>query len=166
VFREIDKLCELLSNMATKHAKQHGYIVDLNPVVGKRAFWDILSQSKREQKKIQSIDLKLNSPNLNLLNQKARDSLKFLKDTFNSTQVNFEMKNPEEGLDIDENKGELKDYIDYAEEGGGTWELKIEGEGVVKSHSKTAKIKRKIDESNILEFVMEIVDEVRSKYVK
>jgi polyhydroxyalkanoate synthesis regulator phasin len=135
VYKGINTLCNILSEMATKYSEKYGYFIEFKPITEKRAVWNVIENAE----KIYYIKLKLNAPNLFGVNKSTREYLNEIKDDLNITTVEQTYSNKKGELNIKEHKEVIENPLEYIEEGGGDWELKTE-RGIVKSHEKTAKL--------------------------
>jgi len=87
----------------------------------KEHFWEVVSEHKRFYK----FELHLISPNILETNLRARDALAAMKDLFGQDQVTITLNN--ESGDLTVPKDPVSDYLEYIEEGEGSWSLTTEG---------------------------------------
>lgn len=90
-------------------------------VTERDAFWRIVN----EKRKLFKLRLKLVSPNILETDKVARDAIDALKNIFNQDETTIELKNDAGSLVIPKF---IKSYIDYIDNGEGTWKLVTEGE--------------------------------------
>jgi len=113
---------------ATLAIYNHRVFVEPKPTEGK--FWEIIGSHS----KLYNLELRLISPNILQTNVKAREALAALKGLFGQDEVFLKMKNDSGSLEVP--KEPTSDYIEYIEEGEGTWRVITEGDhGGKKSHS-------------------------------
>lgn len=106
----------------------HRIFVEPKPVEG--TFWEVIESHR----KIYRLELRLVSPNILQTNIKAREAISALSDLYGQDEVSFKMKNDSGDLQVP--KEPTADYINYIEQGEGTWRTTTEGKhGGKKSHS-------------------------------
>ena len=115
----------------TKHTLSiYNHNVFVEGVTKKDAFWNII----KDHTKFYRLHLRLVSPNILETNIKAREALGALQDLFGQEEVDIELRNDAGALAIPQNM--VEDYIDYIENGEGSWKITTEGEkGGKKTHS-------------------------------
>lgn len=109
----------VLSTFCEKYTKDIGYEIKLDFIVDKYKFWQILNECSGVFK----IGFNLTAPNLFGGSKVANVWLSELKEIHNMTNVNFEIINEQARLRYDSD--ELESYRDYADSGGGSWNLKV-----------------------------------------
>lgn len=87
----------------------------------KEHFWRVI----REHHKLYKLELKLISPNILETNLKAREALAALKNLFAQDEVNITLNNESGDLRVPEFP--MADYLEYIEEGEGSWAATTEG---------------------------------------
>ena len=98
----------------------------------KELFWKVISAHRRFYK----LELKLISPNILETNLRAREALAALKDLFAQDEVGIRLSNESGTLQIPEKP--ITDYLDYIEQGEGSWQITTEGvHGGKKKHSSS-----------------------------
>ncbi|EKO39203.1 MAG: hypothetical protein B193_2091 [Solidesulfovibrio magneticus str. Maddingley MBC34] len=123
LFPSVSGLKRKMSLMAKKSMGYTGFVVNFEPVVEKFAFWNIIEQAER----IYALRLKLESPNMFGASMKARESLKELQGVFNNNKLGIVIENSEGNLDIPRER--IESYVEYADQGGGSWVLDIARDG-------------------------------------
>lgn len=108
----------------------HRVFVKPKPTEGK--FWEVI----QTHRKIYRLELKLISPNILQTNVKARDALAALKELFGQDEITLKLTNESGSIAVPEKP--TSDYIEYIEEGEGTWRITTEGDrGGKKTHSSS-----------------------------
>lgn len=103
--------------------------------VRKEHFWKIVDIHR----KIYKLELRLISPNILETNLRAREALAALKDLFGQDQVKIALTNDLGNLNVP--KHPVSNYLEYIEQGEGTWSLTTAGEhGGKKTYSSTDNI--------------------------
>jgi hypothetical protein len=98
----------------------------------KEHFWRVVSSHRRFYK----LELKLISPNILETNLRAREALAALKELFSQDEVGITLTNESGDLEVPEEP--VSDYLEYIEEGEGSWGLTTEGDrGGKKKHSSS-----------------------------
>lgn len=96
----------------------------------KEHFWRVVSEHKRVYK----LELNLISPNILETNLRAREALEALKSLFGQDEVSIKLENESGELRVP--REPVGNYLDYIEEGEGSWALTTEGErGGKRRHS-------------------------------
>jgi len=114
---------------------RYNHTIFIEGCVREEHFWKIVNTHK----KIYKLDLKLISPNILETNLKARDALSALKDLFGQDQVNINLVNEKGDLNVPANP--IEDYVEYIQEGEGTWAITTEGDhGGKKTHTSSENI--------------------------
>ncbi|MFW5330494.1 hypothetical protein [Hydrogenophaga sp. ZJX-1] len=99
------------------------------------SFWKVVRQHKR----IYKLELRLISPNILETNLRAREALAALKQLFAQDQVDVTLNSDAGQLKVPEEP--VASYLEYIEEGEGTWALTTEGvHGGKKKHSSSENI--------------------------
>lgn len=99
------------------------------------AFWNVVHQHKR----IYKLELRLISPNILETNLRAREALAALKKLFSQDQVDVTLNSEAGKLRIP--KEPVGSYMEYIEQGEGTWSLTTEGiHGGKKKHTSSQNI--------------------------
>lgn len=119
LFRNAMALRRVLTELTNEQLFLRGYEASFNPVVDVRSFWDIVSSSEGVYK----LKFDLKSPNLFGAEKSASEALRETQARFNSSGVQVELRNPKAKLQVREE--EVESYRDYADAGGGTWELTV-----------------------------------------
>jgi len=115
--------------------RDYNHSIFVEGCVRKEHFWNIVESHQ----KIYKLEVKLISPNILETNLSARDALKALKDLFGQDQIKINLINEQGELSIPQNP--INDYIEYIQEGEGTWSVTTEGDhGGKKTHSSTDNI--------------------------
>ncbi len=131
----------------------HGYSVSFNPIVSKDTFWQFVGVAKG----VYRLTLNLESPNLFGASEKATRSLEKIREAFNNSAATFTLKNPKGELKIPEDR--IKTYQEYADRGGGSWEIVIGKKGnrkrVVKSMDRAIKITIEAEDSSTVRALLE-----------
>src|SRR5690606_6353740 len=103
-------------------------VVEFKPTEGK--FWEVV----RSHKKIYKLEHRLISQNILQTNVKARDALSALKELFRQDEICLKLTNESGSIEVPNQP--TTDYIEYIEEGEGSWRVTTEGDhGGKKSHS-------------------------------
>lgn len=110
---------EGLSKQILKH---YNHKIFVEGVIKKDIFWQIVHRHNR----IYNLQLKLVSPNILQTNVNAHDALEDLQKAFRQEEVEIRLSNTNGELVIP--KDLTSDYIDYIENGEGSWCLKTEDE--------------------------------------
>jgi len=98
-------------------------------------FWSVVESHR----KIYNLEIKLISPNILETNRSARDALAALKDLFRQDELAIRLRS--EAGDLSVPKAPLDSYLEYIEEGEGTWSVTTEGvSGGKKKHSSSDSI--------------------------
>ncbi|TCT24304.1 hypothetical protein [Thiobaca trueperi] len=97
----------------------HRVFVESKPIRGK--FWEVINTHS----KLYKLELRLISPNILQTNVKARNAILALKELFGQDEFQLKMKNDSGSLEVPENP--TSDYIEYIEEGEGSWRVTTEG---------------------------------------
>lgn len=98
----------------------------------KEHFWKVVS----DHRKFYKFELTLISPNILETNLRARDALAALKDLFGQDEIEIRLSNESGALQIPEEP--VSDYLDYIEQGEGSWRITTEGvHGGKKKHSSS-----------------------------
>jgi hypothetical protein len=93
-------------------------------------FWKVVSEHKR----IYMLELNLISPNILETNQSAREALAALKSLFGQDETIIKLENESGELKVP--KAPVENYLEYIEEGEGSWSVTTEGaRGGKKKHS-------------------------------
>jgi hypothetical protein len=99
------------------------------------SFWKVVRQHKRVYK----LELKLISPNILETNLRARDALAALKQLFSQDQVDVTLNNEAGQLQVPQEP--VASYLEYIEQGEGTWSVTTEGaHGGKKKHTSSENI--------------------------
>lgn len=99
------------------------------------SFWKVIKQHKR----IYKLELRLISPNILDTNLRAREALAALKSLFSQDQVDITLNSEAGQLTIPSEP--VESYLEYIEEGEGTWAVTTEGvHGGKKKHSSSENI--------------------------
>lgn len=128
IFISLRQLSIVLTEFFRPFSIPKGYEVSIDLVVMKGAFW----QTIKNYPYLFSIKFDLNAPNLFGANSKANESLKEIKEIFNNTTSTFLIKNKQGKLKA--SKSNIQTFIDYCENGGGSWETTVANE--VKKQNK------------------------------
>lgn len=100
---------------------KYNHRVFVKGVTRGETFWKIIS----DHKKIYKLELKLISPNILETNLIARDALAALKQIFAQDQVDITLNNESGNLKVPQEP--VASYLEYIEEGEGTWAITTEG---------------------------------------
>jgi len=99
------------------------------------SFWKVVKQHKR----IYKLELRLISPNILETNLRAREALAALKQLFAQDQVDVTLNSDAGQLKVPEEP--VASYLDYIQEGEGTWAVTTEGKhGGKKKHTSSENI--------------------------
>ncbi len=99
------------------------------------SFWKVVRQHKRVYK----LELKLISPNILETNLKAREALAALKQLFGQDKVDVTLNSEAGQLKVPEEP--VSSYLEYIEQGEGTWALTTEGvHGGKKKHTSSENV--------------------------
>lgn len=119
----------VLADIFSKRLEKTGYGATVEPLSVKRAFWSVVEASD----KLYSVALSLHSPNLFGADSKANLALKEIQDIFNNDEFYVKIENKDGQLSLPEQN--LASYVEYAEQGGGSWRAKVEREGRIETVS-------------------------------
>lgn len=145
IIPKIVTISHVLTEIVNKQMFDHGYSVSFQPIVSETSFWEYLKGSEG----IYMLSFDLQSPNLFGADNKANESLKKLQEVFNNTESRITLKN--QGGELKVPMEVVDTYRDYADKGGGSWELVIRKKGKkkkVKSSEKSVKITLEFQESD------------------
>jgi hypothetical protein len=99
------------------------------------SFWKVINQHKR----VYRLELRLISPNILETNLRARDALAALKKLFAQDQVDVTLNSEAGQLRVPQEP--VSSYLEYIEEGEGTWAVTTEGSrGGKKKHTSSENI--------------------------
>lgn len=134
----LERICHTFEDIAATELSLIGYRLSLEIMPERGSFWDVIETAS----KVYSIKFELNSPNLFGGTLKTNDLLKGLTEVFHNTKTGFEIKNQKGNLSVP--RDELQDMVDYAERGGGNWEIKTKEprRRRPKRHKSSDKVKR------------------------
>lgn len=123
--------------------------IGLREITNSAPFWE----SVKDADKIYMLRFELSSPNLfgNLF--KTNELLKKVKELQNSELTTFQFNNKQGGLRI--TKEELQDTVEYANNGGGTWTMKLVPRGEKKKITLSGKLNVKTTTVQDFEVVYE-----------
>ena len=108
----------------------YNHRVFVEGITRREHFWRVISAHKCLYK----LELKLIAPNILETNLKAREALAALKNLFAQDEVSINLTNESGSLQVPENP--IANYLEYIEEGEGSWSLTTEGlRGGKKKHS-------------------------------
>lgn len=108
---------------------EYNYLLYVEPKLQEGGFWTVIN----DHSKIYKVDLDLISPNILETNIKARESLAALKLLFGQDGVAIKLYNGNGNLKVPVNP--ISNYVDYIEEGEGSWSVTTEGvRGGKKTH--------------------------------
>lgn len=113
----IDTLVHQLTEIASKQMFRHGYSVIFDTLNDPSSFWQIVDRSHA----IYSVKFSLTSPNIFGASSNANESLKMLQQQFHINRLEFKLTNDNGDLNVDRKR--LDDYREYADRGGGEWEI-------------------------------------------
>lgn len=138
VVRDVQTLERHLEEIARQAGLfEFGYAVSFRPIVDDSEFWSLVHRSQQ----VFGLSFTLKSPNLFGARMRANEALRATRDQYNNTEVQVRLKNEHGELRLPEE--EVESYRDYADRGGGDWELDVRQEGRrrrVKSSSRAVKI--------------------------
>jgi hypothetical protein len=148
VIPRITTIAKVLTNFANIQMFNHGYGVSFHPIVSKETFWQFIKSSKG----VYRLTLNLESPNLFGANDSATKSLERLREIFNNSAASVSLKNPKGELKVPEER--VKTYQEYADKGGGSWEIVVGKSSnrrrTIKSADRAIKITVEADESAVV----------------
>lgn len=132
VFRSIDVLTRVLTEMATDAVFVHGYAASFEPIVQEQSFWQLV---EKESQGVFAVTFRLRSPNLFGGALKANETLKQLQAAFNNTEADISLRNDKGQLRLPRER--VESFREYADKGGGSWELTYAPKGKSKRRRKT-----------------------------
>lgn len=146
IIQKIGTMAKVMARYANTQMFIHGYGVTFNPILSKETFWEFITEAKG--KGVYRLTLNLESPNLFGASDSATKSLTSLRKVFNNSGASFTFINPKGGLKVPEKP--IKTYQEYADRGGGSWELVVGRSSnkrrTVKSSDRAIKITIEADE--------------------
>jgi len=159
IFLSVDALRTCLVEMAKKAMLYTGFVVNFEPIIEKLAFWRIIEESES----IYSLKFSLESPNMLGASASAREGLKELQTIFNNTSTIMQLENSDGELIVP--KESVESYREYADQGGGSWELAVGRDGkkkFYKSIQSAIQIKERIVRENVVELVTRVLDRFKA----
>ena len=144
IIPKISTISHVLTEIVNIGMFSYGYSVSFQPLVSETSFWEYVGQSEG----IFRLSFNLQSPNLFGADQKANESLKKLQEVFNNTETRITLAN--QGGDLKIPKDIVETYRDYADKGGGNWELVTKRKNKkrkIKSSDKSIKVTVEFDET-------------------
>lgn len=133
VFEDTLSAKNRLTEILQKFVREYNYTINIDSIADKEQFWTAVSKAK----KLYSLNLRLSAPNLFGARVKANEFMKEQKEEYNLSLLEVKMNNLEGNLCL--SKENLDDFVEYATEGGGGYNLSYEDEN---------NIKRTIDSKN------------------
>ena len=127
IIQKVETIGRLLAHYASPGMFVHGYGVSFHPIVSRASFWELVGSSSS----VFRVTFNLESPNLFGAGSNANKSLRLLREHFNNSSTSVTLKN--DGGDLRLPQEELETYQDYADRGGGSWELVV-GRGNRRKH--------------------------------
>jgi hypothetical protein len=151
VFRKPDVLARVLTEMANEAMYVHGYAASFEPLVREESFWQLVEAAQE----VFAVTFRLRSPNLFGASSNANSTLKQLQSTFHNTETEVTLRNEKGQLTLP--KERLDSYREYADKGGGGWELTLRSKG-------KARRKRKVKSSDrALRVTIDVSDDAEGR---
>lgn len=151
-----------LTGICNQLATNAGYQVRFEYIVQPEAFWNVIEEARG----IIQVSFDLDAPNLFGSRMAANELMKQAKENYNISSAKIELTNVNAKLNLVKEREEFEKYREYADNGGGTWSLKVimDGKKPRRFHSKKFLKKEespiKNDKPNWIKSNLESVKEV------
>lgn len=131
IFRSPAELEKVLTHLANNWLFVHGYAASFKPIVDEASFWRIVSESEG----VFTLRFELQSPNLFGASIRANEALKEVQRRYNNNRTRISLSNDKGELRLPED--EVDSYREYADKGGGSWELVVKRNGRKRRHKSS-----------------------------
>ncbi len=121
VFQNIIYFKDTISKCISYFIKPKGISIYIELLTQKHDFWTHIKENKGF---IQTVELKLISPNFLKTTRTAREFVQSLKEQYNNKAVSIKLENDDGNLNISEDQIFINDAVKYASSGCGNWKIK------------------------------------------
>lgn len=122
---ETTSLANKILELAKPYVKKSSLNIQINPILKKNLFWDIV---KKYDKRIREVNFTLTAPNFANITKHLGEELRSAMTSTTASQAKITLSSDEQSaLNLSENDQNIASMARYAQEGGGSFSIRLHG---------------------------------------